>query len=247
MRPPPVALGVLFGLVVGCAGGFESLVQTEQKANVRATKPIARERFHLEYPSNWTIDEEDEDYDPDHLFSIDSPGSCHVTVIVFDSAISAKNSVETQVEAFVPKIVKDPVQTPFAGWGAYDGEGVTLAGKILGLQKGSTASSRTRASAKTSRSPSSSSATTRTCPWCDPDSSSSSGPSSSGASRRSGHQTSIRKPFAVRATPTAPASDAPASIFRLVRRIAIVARTIPTSRKLQRSRSEIRPDGGSIP
>jgi hypothetical protein len=137
MRPLPVALGLFFGLVVGCAGGLESLLQTEQKADVRATKPIVRERFHLEYPGNWTIDEEDEDYDPDHLFSIDSPGSCHVTVIVFDAAISAEHCVETQVEVFVPKLVKDPVQTPFASWGAYDGEGVTLAGKILGLLKGS--------------------------------------------------------------------------------------------------------------
>ncbi len=137
MRPLPVALGVLLGLFVGCAGCLEGLVQTEQKADVRATKPFVRERFQLEYPGNWTVDEEDEDYDPDHLFSIDSPGSCQVTVIVFDAAISAKHSAEAQVEAFVPKIVKNPVQTPFARWGAYEGEGVTLAGKILGVLKGS--------------------------------------------------------------------------------------------------------------
>jgi hypothetical protein len=135
MRPLPVVLGAL--LVVGCAGGFESLVQTEQKADVRTAQPLVRERFRLEYPGNWTIDEEDEDYDPDHLFSIDSPGSCHVSVIVFDAAISATSVVETQVEAFVPKIVRDPIRTPFARWGRYDGEGVTLAGKILGLLKGS--------------------------------------------------------------------------------------------------------------
>ncbi len=134
MRPLAVAVGVL---VVGCAGFFEGLVETEQKADVRATKPIVRERFSLEYPGNWTVDEEDEDYDPDHLFSIDSPGSCHVTFVVFDSAISAKTCVEAQVEAFVPKIVKNPVQTPFVRWGSYYGEGVTLAGKILGLLKGS--------------------------------------------------------------------------------------------------------------
>ena len=137
MRPPPVALGVLFGVIVGCAVGFERLAQAEQKADVRATKPIVRERFQLEYPGNWTIDEEDEDYDPDHLFSIDSPGSCQVTVIVFGAAISAKSSVEAQVEALVPRVVKDPVQTPFARWGAYDGEGVTLHGKIFGVLKGS--------------------------------------------------------------------------------------------------------------
>lgn len=137
MRPLPVALGVFLGLIVGCFGGFGSLVQAEQQADVRATKRIVRERFHLEYPGNWTIDEEDEDYDPDHLFSIDSPGSCHVTVIVFGSAIPAKDSVEAQVGALVPKLVRDPVRTPFARWGAYDGEGVTLAGRLLGLQKGS--------------------------------------------------------------------------------------------------------------
>ncbi|MGH7289502.1 MAG: hypothetical protein ACREI8_15940 [Myxococcota bacterium] len=137
MRPLPVILGVPFGLVVGCAGGFvESLVETEEHADVLAAKSIVRERFRLEYPGNWTIDEADDDYDPDHLFSIDSPGSCHVTVIVFDAATSAKTSVEAQVNAFVPKLVKDPAKTPFATWGAYHGEGMTLAGKILGLQRG---------------------------------------------------------------------------------------------------------------
>jgi hypothetical protein len=129
-----VALGAL---VVGCAGFFDGLAETEEKADLRSTRPIVRERFHLEYPGNWTIDDQDEDYDPDHLFSIDSPGSCSVTVIVFDAAISARTSVEAQVEALVPRVVKQPVQTPFARWGAYDGEGVALAGKIFGVMKGS--------------------------------------------------------------------------------------------------------------
>jgi hypothetical protein len=136
MRPLAVALGALFGLV-GCAGFFESLAQTEEEADVRAPKPLVRERFRLEYPGNWTIDLEDEDYDPDHLFSIESPGSCAITFIVFDAAISARDSMEAQVEAFVPRFVKNAVQTPFARWGAYDGEGMKLAGKILGVQKGS--------------------------------------------------------------------------------------------------------------
>src|SRR5262245_53949127 len=122
------ALGVLFGLLVGCSCGCESLWESEQAADVRATKSIVRERFRLEYPGNWTIDVEDEDYDPDHLFSIDSPGSCHVSVIVYDAAIPAEQCVAAQVRSFVPKLVKDPVQTPFTRWGAYDGAGNRLAG-----------------------------------------------------------------------------------------------------------------------
>jgi hypothetical protein len=136
MRPLPLALGALFGLVVGCAS-FEGLAPTEQPADVRTRKPLVRERFRLEYPGNWTVDENDEDYDPDHLFSIDSPGSCHVSVIVYDAALSAKQSVAAQVAAFVPRLVRNPVQTPFTRWGAYDGEGMALAGRILGFADGS--------------------------------------------------------------------------------------------------------------
>jgi hypothetical protein len=126
----------LLTLLVSCTGACASLVQTEQSADVRAPKPITRDRFRLEYPGNWTIDEGDEDYDPDHLFSIDSPGSCHVTFIVLDAAISAKVALQAEIEAFVPRIVKQPVRAPFARWGAYDGEGMELAGRILGLYEG---------------------------------------------------------------------------------------------------------------
>ena len=137
MRPLRVALAVLLSLLAGCTGFVESLVQTEQQADVRATKSIVRKRFRLEYPGNWTIDEQDEAYDPDHFFSIESPGSCHVSVIVLDVAIRARDAVAAQVDAFVPKIVKQPVRTPFTRWGAYDGEGVALAGRILGALEGS--------------------------------------------------------------------------------------------------------------
>jgi hypothetical protein len=136
-RPLPVVLGVLLALLVACAGALEGLVQTEQEADVRAPKRIVRERFRVEYPGNWTVDQEDEDCDPGHLFSIDSPGSCHVTFIGFDGVISAKTSVAMQVEGLVPKILREPVQMPFARWGAYAGEGVALAGRMLGLERGS--------------------------------------------------------------------------------------------------------------
>ena len=39
--------------------------------------------------------------------------------------------------AFVPKLVKQPTQTRFSRWGAYDGEGVALAGRMLGVYEGS--------------------------------------------------------------------------------------------------------------
>jgi hypothetical protein len=137
MRPPRLALGVLFALLVGCAGCIESLVLTEQKADVRSPKPLVRERFRLAYPGNWAVDEDDEGYDPDHFFSIESPGSCHVTVVVFDAALDARDVLDGQVGALVPELVKQPTKTRFTRWGAYDGEGVTLAGRIVGVYPGS--------------------------------------------------------------------------------------------------------------
>ena len=134
MRTWLAALGVLVG---GCAGFLEGLAETEQPADVRSPQRIERARFRLAYPGNWSVDEADEDYDPDHLFSIDSPGSCHVSVLLFESALGAKPSVAAQRQAFVPRLVRDPKETPFTRWGAYEGDGVALAGRILGLYPGS--------------------------------------------------------------------------------------------------------------
>lgn len=145
-----VALGVLFGLIVGCCGGFglgllatkggaralEDFVSDEETANVGETKTISRAKFRVEYPGNWTIDDVDEDYDPDHLFSIDSPGSCHVQFVLFDTATDPASSLDAQVSAFVPKIIKEPSQKPMDSWGSFEGKGVILDGSIMGVQRG---------------------------------------------------------------------------------------------------------------
>ena len=146
-----VVLALFFGLVVGCGGGFvlgmlatkggasaiAGMFATEQKADVGTTKSVSRDKFRFDYPGNWSIDTADEDYDPDSLFSVDSPGNCYVQFIVYDSAVDADEMVENQVEAFVPKLIKDPKRTRFVEWGAHEGSGVTLEGKILGVTPGS--------------------------------------------------------------------------------------------------------------
>lgn len=149
-RAFPVLLGIAFGLILGCAGGFglgilstkggsaflASLFATEKPAAIGTPKAFARAAFRFEYPGNWRVDEADEDYDPDHLFSIGSPGSCNVTFVVFDSATSAQDSVDAQVEAFVPKMIRNPAREAFAEWGRFEGVGVKLRGKVLGFQDG---------------------------------------------------------------------------------------------------------------
>lgn len=144
-------LGCGVGVLLGCAGGLligigstdmgddllEGLVSTERKADVRDVKSIERPAFTVKHPGNWKVDTEDEDYDPDHMFSIDSPGNCFTMFIVFDTVTDPGETVQSQIDTYVPKLMKSPTQTPFTRWGRYEGTGMKLEGRVLGVTPGS--------------------------------------------------------------------------------------------------------------
>lgn len=98
---------------------------------------IKRDGFSLNYPADWKIDTEDEDYDPDALFSIDSPdGENMIMFILFTEPVDAENLLQAQVDAFSGELVKKPEITSFNSWGNYKGEGKLLKGKLLGVFNG---------------------------------------------------------------------------------------------------------------
>lgn len=144
-------LGCGVGMFLGCAGGLligvgstgagddliESLVSTERRADVKDKKSIVRPAFTLQHPGNWKVDTEDEDYDPNHMFSIDSPGNCFTMFIVFDTVTDPDDTVQSQIDTYVPKLMKNPTQTPFTKWGRYEGTGMKLEGRVLGVTPGS--------------------------------------------------------------------------------------------------------------
>ena len=144
-------LGCGIGVLLGCAGGvmigigttntgeefLEGLVSAERKADVTDKTSIARPAFTLQHAGNWKVDVEDEDYDPDHMFSIDSPGNCFSMFIVFDTVTDPEDTVQAQIDTYVPKLLKNPTQTPFSKWGSFEGTGMKLEGKVLGVTPGS--------------------------------------------------------------------------------------------------------------
>src|SRR5688500_4870799 len=144
-------VGLIAGLLFGCLGGFflgiwstdagkaaiEDFVSNEEAADTGRTRTISRAAFEVDYPGNWKIDTVDEDYDPDHLFSIDSPGSCFVQFLFFDTGTDPKDNVDAQVQTFVPKLIKSPKETTSSEWGSFRGDGIVLEGKILGINDGS--------------------------------------------------------------------------------------------------------------
>lgn len=98
---------------------------------------IKRDSFSVKYPTGWTIDTEDPDYDPDALFSFDSPdGNNMIMFIIMGMTIDPDEMLEQQVTEFQKQLIKKPEITPFTQWGNYTGKGKILRGKLMGVLKG---------------------------------------------------------------------------------------------------------------
>ena len=140
-----IVVAFLVGNVTGCFFGMgstklgkellEGMLATEQPADVQRPRKLERPGFSLRYPRNWMIDVEDEDYDPDHLFMINSPGSCYTMFTLYDVGSDSKKSVKEQLEHF-SKLVSSPQTTKFEKWGNYSGHGSDLRGRLMGLRAG---------------------------------------------------------------------------------------------------------------
>lgn len=134
------ALGV--GLAVGFVGGvlatkagraiFISLLERERPAQIAQPHLLAREQFQLQYPANWKLDREDKDFDPDHAFSIESPGSAFIMFHIGKATLEPAAVLQDQIAAF-SKLMDRPAQTRFSQWGNFTGEGVVLHGRVLGI------------------------------------------------------------------------------------------------------------------
>lgn len=97
---------------------------------------IRRDSFSLKYPAGWTIDKEDEEYDPDAFFSLDSPDDENMIMFMISTPIDADVMLDAQVDAFTAGLVKKAEITSFTKWGKYNGQGKLLKGKLLGTFDG---------------------------------------------------------------------------------------------------------------
>ena len=114
---------------------MEDMFSDEAPADVSRPRQMVRESFRLHYPGNWRIDSADGDYDPDHLFSIDSPGSSFAMFILFDFSSEPKENLDEQVQQF-SKLIKTSESSRFQSWGKFKGHGVHLQGHLLGMKGG---------------------------------------------------------------------------------------------------------------
>lgn len=137
MKRIPLHIVVALAAVFAVSGLLSSAQADSDEGAAAENKPlrIERQAFRLSYPADWKIDTEDEDYDPDHLFSVNGPESSFVMFFVYDFASDPKVNVQAQVDAF-SDLVLESKDTRFAKWGNLEGEGVHLRGKIHDLPGG---------------------------------------------------------------------------------------------------------------
>ncbi|OGQ24442.1 MAG: hypothetical protein A2138_14050 [Deltaproteobacteria bacterium RBG_16_71_12] len=130
------ATGFLAGVSSVSAGRsfIEDMVTTEQPADIEKQLRIERPGFELSYPGNWRIDDKDEDYDPDRLFSIESPGSASVTISVMPVVADLDDVMETQREVHRKLMPAPAATTTLVHWGAFDGKGMRMEGRIFGMK-----------------------------------------------------------------------------------------------------------------
>ena len=143
-----IAIGLLVGILVGVLLGFSLGTVTtravrrasdgvqEEPADVANPSTLEREGFQLRFPGNWRVSSEEDDFDPDAYFSIDSPGGSYVTIELIDEPVAVDEEVRQCVADFVPEWISRPTTEPFTKWGGHEGLGLHLTGRTAYGDKG---------------------------------------------------------------------------------------------------------------
>lgn len=114
---------MLGGFMLLAILGAEGIINIPPDVNRPHT--IKRSGFTLQYPGNWWIDDQSEDYDADHNFGIEPPQDAMIYFFVQDEPSDPVQCVGELVENYDAemKIIK---LSAFEKWGRYSGAGRAL-------------------------------------------------------------------------------------------------------------------------
>ena len=113
-----VILGVMGAMLVGDLGD-----RLEGPPDVGNAARIEREGFTLDYPGNWEIDTLDEDYDPDHEFSIGPVFADATLRFWFYLEAMGSQACVDQTVANLDEVYDLTDPNPFDRWGRFEGAG----------------------------------------------------------------------------------------------------------------------------
>lgn len=122
-----IAGGVLVFIVgIASTGLIKGLYEMPDIAQPR---DLVRERFRLQFPANWKVDADDEDYDPDHMFRIESLNSAFVKFVMRNGECNLEDMLQSQISAF-DELFAYPTISNFERYGQFSGKGAILRGKF---------------------------------------------------------------------------------------------------------------------
>ena len=134
-----LVIGGFFGIFAGLFS-FSSLkmffggMGSERFSEVSKPQELDRPAFRLQYPSNWHVDVNDKDYDPDHMFSIDSPGHSFVMFVIGKLDSDPGKNLDNNIARF-SKLLENAQITRYEKYGALAGKGAILKGKAMGVSE----------------------------------------------------------------------------------------------------------------
>ena len=116
---------------------LQAVLSIERPADLDHPQVIDRALFQLSCPGNWTVGREEANYNPDHLFTLLSPGQSQRLLVIVEAKPSdpAKN-VAAQFAGIRKKFSSSAKQIPFTRWGHHTGKGVDVSGRMLGFVSG---------------------------------------------------------------------------------------------------------------
>ena len=113
-------------------GFFADLFATESRAKIKNPKRIDRLGYSVDYPSNWTIDRSDPEFDLDHYLMLESPGGSYVW-FMFSGAEDPEEAAATQVESYSEGMRAMKVDD-FSEYGNLEGIGKRVSGRYFAFR-----------------------------------------------------------------------------------------------------------------
>lgn len=88
----------------------------------------------FDYPGNWWIDTEDEEYDPNAYVSVEPVHEAFTRIMLYESEAGPEAEVEVTLESYRESATRWRNEQPFATWGSFRGTGISVDGVIEGQQ-----------------------------------------------------------------------------------------------------------------
>ncbi len=105
---------------------------TNAPADVEHPVTLSREGFEVQYPGNWVIDVNDQNYDPDHSFKIEHEGLGQgvVSLMIMDEPFNPVEMVHRLKNEY-SNLVSGATIREFTTYGNYTGQGIELHGTMV--------------------------------------------------------------------------------------------------------------------